>query len=178
VYHVKNLSQQRGREPTRNSTHIWRRPRDWWATSALSTEQTLLLIEWKECSTGVKSTPVFHTKSPRIILRIFWPSTISNQQLFARCFQDIIETTIMRSRSSWIGHVLRKEPGNITRTDSTTLDTTRQAKERPKSTWRRTVEGETKTLNHTCRGTIRRPAQNRQERRTFLAALRASGHWG
>ena len=35
---------------------------------------------------------VFHTKSLRRILRIFWPKTISNGQLLDRCRQDIMET--------------------------------------------------------------------------------------
>ena len=38
---------------------------------------------------------VFHTKNLRRILQIFWPDTISNQQLLAHCNQDNMETIIM-----------------------------------------------------------------------------------
>ena len=46
-YPEKNLSEQ-SREPTTNSTHIWRRGRDpgpephWWGASALTTAPSLL----------------------------------------------------------------------------------------------------------------------------------------
>ena len=41
---------------------------------------------------------VFHTKSLRRALRIFWPKTISNEQLLDRFRQDIMETIIKRRR--------------------------------------------------------------------------------
>ena len=46
---------------------------------------------------------------------------------------------------------------------------------RPKNTWRRTVEGELKTLHHTW-GTVQKLAQNIQGWSTFVAALHASRH--
>ena len=117
---------------------------------------------------------VYLLKSPRRILKIFLPNTISNEQLFARCRQDSMETIIIRARWRCIGLVLRKEPGNIARTALYWTLEGKQERGRPKNTWRRTVEGEMKTLNHIW-GTIRRLAKNRQEWRTFVATLHTSG---
>jgi len=58
---------------------------------------------------------IFHTKNLRRILRIFWPQTIPNQELLARCNQENMDTIIMRRRWKWISHVMRREPDNITR---------------------------------------------------------------
>ena len=120
---------------------------------------------------------VFHLNSPRRILRIFRLDTISNEQLFARCRQDSMETIIMRRRWRWIGHVPRKEPGNITRTALQWTPERKRKRGRPNNTWRRTVEVEMKTLSHIW-GTIRKLAKNRQEWRTVVAALHDSGRCG
>ena len=96
-------------------------------------------------------------------------------QLLARCHQESMETIIMRRKWGWIGHVLRKDAGNITHT---ALQWTPQGKckrDTSKNTWRWTVQGEIKTLNHTW-GTIWKLAQNRQELRAFITALHASRH--
>ena len=120
---------------------------------------------------------VFHTKSLRWILRIFWPNNISKEQLLVRCRQDWMET-IMRRKWRWTGHVLnRKDPGNITRTALHWIPEGKRKRGRPKSTWRRTVEEAIKTLNHTW-GTIAKLAQNRKEYRIFVAALLCTGHNG
>ena len=56
----------------------------------------------------------FHTKNLQRILKIFWPKIISNEQLLAHFRQDSTETINTRRQWRWIGHVLRKELGNIT----------------------------------------------------------------
>ncbi|KAK7103497.1 uncharacterized protein [Littorina saxatilis] len=116
----------------------------------------------------------FHTKSLRRILGIFWPNTISSQQLLA---QESMETIVTRRRWKWIGHVLRRQQDSITRTALHWTPEGKRKRGRPKNTWRRTVEGELKTLNQTW-GTIQRLAQNRQEWRSFVAALHANRHNG
>ena len=83
---------------------------------------------------------VFHTKSLRRILRIFWPKTISNGHLPDRCRQDIMETIIKRRRWRCIGHVLRKEPGDITHSAIHWTPEGKRKRGRPKNTWRRTAE--------------------------------------
>jgi hypothetical protein len=39
---------------------------------------------------------VFHTKSLRRILKIFWPNTISNKNLLNRCQQEDMATIITK----------------------------------------------------------------------------------
>ncbi|KAK7114566.1 hypothetical protein V1264_000610 [Littorina saxatilis] len=73
--------------------------------------------------------------------------------------------------------LIRRQQDNITRTAFHWTPEGKRKRGRPKNTWRRTVEGELKTLNHTW-GTIQRLAQNRQEWRSFVAALHASRHNG
>ena len=119
----------------------------------------------------------FIQKNLRIILQSLWPDTISDQQLLARCNQDSMETIIMWRRWRWIGHVMSREQDNITRTALHWKPEGKCKRGRPRNTWRRTVETELKTMQHTW-GTIQRLAQNRQTWRSFVAALRATRHNG
>ena len=132
---------------------------------------------WRMTESDLNKLSTFHTKNLRRILRIFWPVTISNHELLARCNQDSMETIIKRRRWRWIGHVCRREQDNLTRTALHWTPEGKRKRGRPKNTWRRTVEGELKTLHHTW-GTIQKLAQNRQEWRAFVAALHARRHNG
>ena len=71
---------------------------------------------WRMTDSVITKLSVFHTKNHRRILQIFWPDTISNIQLLARCNQDSMLTVNMRGRWRWIGHIMRREQDNITRT--------------------------------------------------------------
>ena len=42
-----------------------------------------------------------------------WPNTVSNKELLEQCHEESMETILMRRRSRWVGHVLRREPDNI-----------------------------------------------------------------
>ncbi|KAI4895122.1 hypothetical protein NFI96_008762 [Prochilodus magdalenae] len=120
---------------------------------------------------------VFHTKSLRRILGIFWPRTISNEELLAQCGQESMTTILMKKRWRWIGHVIRGRSNSITKTALHWTPEGKRKRGRPKNTWRRTVEAEMKTLNHSW-GTVGKLAQDRQKWRTFVAALRADRHNG
>lgn len=49
---------------------------------------------WKMTQSDLSKLSIFHTKSLRRILRIFWPNTISNQDLQDRCQQgDMIQSS-------------------------------------------------------------------------------------
>nr|KAG5700914.1 hypothetical protein BaRGS_012321 [Batillaria attramentaria] len=132
---------------------------------------------WRMTEGDLNKLSTFHTKSLRRILRIFWPETISNQNLLVQCNQDSMETIIMRRRWRWIGHVIRREPDNITRTALHWTPEGKRKRGRPKNTWRRTVEGELKTLHHTW-GSIQKLAQNRQEWRSFVVPYMPDGITG
>ena len=132
---------------------------------------------WRMTESDITKLSVFHTKNLRRILQIFWPNTISNPQLLACCNQDSMETIIMGRRCRWIGHVTRREQDNITRTAPHWTPEGKRKRGRPRNTWRRTVEAELKTMQHTW-STIRSLARNRQTWRSFVAALRATQHNG
>ena len=119
----------------------------------------------------------FHTKSLRRILRIFWPNTISNEELYETCHQESMEDILMRRRWRWIGHILRKKADDITKTALHWTPEGRRKRGRPKNTWRQTVENEMTNLHHTW-GSIKRMAQDRREWRAFVAALHARRHNG
>ena len=132
---------------------------------------------WRMTKNDLSKLSVFHTKSLRRICRIFWPNTISNEALYAQCHQDSMESIITRRRWRWIGHVMRKDRDDITRTALHWTPEGKRKRGHPKTTWRRTVEGEIKDLNHTW-DTIQRLAQDRKEWKTFVAALCARRHNG
>ena len=132
---------------------------------------------WRMTESDITKLSVFHTKNLRRILQIFWPGTISNQQLLAHCNQGSMKTITMRRRWRWIGHVMRREQDNITRTALHWTPEGKRKRGRPRNTWRRTFEAELKTMQHTW-GTIQKLAQNRQTWRSFVAALRATRHNG
>ena len=127
---------------------------------------------WRITRYDITRLSTFHTKCLRRMLRIFWPNTISNRELFACTHQEDMETVIMRRRFRWLGHDLRKEPDSITRTALHWTPEGKRKRGRPRNTWRRTIETELKDLGHTW-GSIQRLAQCRSDWRTFVAALYA-----
>ena len=95
---------------------------------------------WRMTGSDITKLSVFHIKSLKRILQIFWLDTISNQQPLARCNQDSMETIIMRRRWRWIEHVMRREQDNITRTALHWKPERKRKRGRPRNSWRRTVE--------------------------------------
>ncbi|KAI4901756.1 hypothetical protein NFI96_001042 [Prochilodus magdalenae] len=132
---------------------------------------------WRMTDSDLNKLSVFHTKSLRRILGIFWPRTISNEELLAQCGQESMTTILMKKRWRWIGHVIRGRSNSITKTALHWTPEGKRKRGQPKNTWRRTVEAEMKTLNHSW-GTVGKLAQDRQKWRTFVAALRADRHNG
>ena len=51
----------------------------------------------------------------RQILRIKWPETISNEELWRRTQQRPIPEAINERKWRWVGHTLRRDPTSITR---------------------------------------------------------------
>ena len=119
---------------------------------------------------GKSKLSSFHTKNLRKIVRIFWPQTISNQDLFYECKQENIETTIARRRWRWIGLLLRKAQGSIPRVAVEWKPEGRRKRGRPRMTWRRTVEAEATAMGHSW-GTLRTLAQDRLRWNEFVASL-------
>lgn len=129
---------------------------------------------WKITKPIVNKIQVFINKCLRQILKIYWPNTISNAELWQRCNQTPIGETIKKRKYGWIGHTLRRPGNNISRQ---ALDWNPQGKRkrgRPKQTWRRTVEREIQEEGKTW-GELKCLAQNRVRWRSFVAALRPPG---
>ena len=133
---------------------------------------------WRMTESDLNKLSSFHTKNLRRIMQIFWPKTIFNQHLLTCYNLDSMGTIIMWKQWRWIGHEMRREPGNISHTALHWTPPQRKQKwGRPKNTWHRTVERALKTLHHTW-GTAQKLAQNRPEWGTciFVASLHASRH--
>ena len=105
----------------------------------------------KECSiTSILLSLMFQQ-----IQRIFWPRTISNCDLLARCQQEHTETSITRRQLCWIWYVLRKDAKSITKVEIHWTPEGKQKCGRLKTMQRRIVEVEMKNMNRSW-GTIQR----------------------
>ena len=127
---------------------------------------------WRMTENDQQKLSTFHTKSLRRIMKIFWPNKISNDELLRRCQAEDMSTIIKKRRWRWIGHVLRKDPNNLTKTALHWTPEGKRRRGRPKITWRRTVEAEMKDANQTW-GSLLRLANDRQKWKDFVAAPHA-----
>jgi len=57
----------------------------------------------------------FVNRCLRYTLRIWWPSIISNKDLWKVTGQEGIDLEIRKRKFKWIGHTLRKEDGRDTK---------------------------------------------------------------
>ena len=117
---------------------------------------------WRMTENDLTKLSVFHTKSLRRILRIFWPNKISNEDLLRQCKQENMATILSRRRWKRIGHVIRKDRNSINRTAQHWTPEGKRKHDRPKITWRCSVEGEMKTTKNTW-GTVEKMAKDRQK---------------
>ena len=114
-----------------------------------------------------KKLQVFINRCLRSILGIFWPETMTNEELWKRAKEEKIEIQIRRRKLRWIGHTLRKEKEEIPRRVLQWNPQGTRGRGRPCETWRRSIYKET---NMTWRqmGTI---AHNRQEWKQLVSTL-------
>ena len=63
---------------------------------------------WKVANQITNRLQVFVNRYLRRILNIYWPETISNEELRNRAKEDSIKNQIRRRKWNWIGHTLRK----------------------------------------------------------------------
>ena len=84
---------------------------------------------------------VFQQKCLRQILQVFYPNVVSNREVLERTGETDIVIEVADRKWRWIGHMERKEEGNITREAFRwSLDETRRGW--PRETWMRVVERE------------------------------------
>jgi len=163
--------------------HAFNTLRPIWRSTALSFQNKLRIYNtnvksvllygsetWRVTKTNTHKLQSFTNKCLRYILNIRWPEVISNKQLWDRTRQTPIESIIKQRKWGWIGHTLRKPASNVTRQ---ALDWNPQGKRkvgRPKQTWRRSVDEETKAARMTW-AELKRISQNRVRWRGVVAAL-------
>jgi hypothetical protein len=93
---------------------------------------------WKTTQETINKLQTFVNLRLRNILRICWPKTISNKELWETTQQIPISSEIMMRKWKWIGHTLRKDQNNITRQRLVWNPQGKKGKDRPRVTWKRT----------------------------------------
>ena len=63
---------------------------------------------WKVTSTIVRKIQVFVNKCLKRIVKIYWPNTIRNEDLWELTGIEKLDVMIRRRKWNWIGHTLRK----------------------------------------------------------------------
>ncbi len=125
---------------------------------------------WRTIVATTKKTQTFINNCLRRILRIHWPETFSNQELWQRTGQQPLDQTILQRRWRRIGHTLRKPPSNITRQALTWTPQGKMKQGRPRNTWRRDLDADCKKAGYTW-GQLERLAQDRDAWRTLVGGL-------
>ena len=97
---------------------------------------------WKLTKKDQTLLDTFQTKCLRRILRIRWQQRISNERLMEMTRLNNISCEIRRRRWTWLGHMLRREGTDDSKTALGWQPEGKRARGRPKTTWRRTVEKE------------------------------------
>ncbi|KAK7097424.1 hypothetical protein V1264_004408 [Littorina saxatilis] len=125
---------------------------------------------WRTTVAITRKIQTFINTCLRKILRIRWPDTISNKDLWQRTKQLSVEQDILQRRFRWIGHTLRKTTTSITRQALTWNPQGKRRRGRPRNTWRRDLEAEVKHIGYTWRQ-LERLAQDRSAWRALVGGL-------
>jgi hypothetical protein len=127
---------------------------------------------WKRTKTIIHQLQVLVNRCIHRILKIFWPVLISNHELWARAKQRPIELEIRQRKWGWLGHTLRRPPGDIAKS---ALEWNPQGT-RPRTTWRRTILEEIRHQGKTWKE-VKVPARNRVRWRNFVRPLCSLEEW-
>ena len=106
----------------------------------------------------------------RRILKIRWPETIRNEDLWQQTRQRPAETEITQRRWRWIGHTLRKPVTNLTRQALKWNSQGTRKRGRPMNTWRRDLESDVQKMDRMWEQ-FERLAQDRNDWRIFVGGL-------
>ena len=82
---------------------------------------------------------VFVNKCLRYILKLWWPISTTNEELWRMRKQDSIACTTRRRKWNWIGQTLRKDSDNTTRQALVYNPQGKRKQGRPRNTWRRST---------------------------------------
>ena len=104
---------------------------------------------WRITNTTINKVQTFVNNCLRRILQIHWPDTISNSELWEKTQQRPVEEEIRRRRWAWIGHSLRKPVTSTTRQVLTWNPQGKRRRGRPRNTWRRDLQADTRKMGYT-----------------------------
>ena len=131
---------------------------------------------WKLTMTQAKKLNVFQNKCLRIIMKVFWPLTITNEALLQKTKLSSIENEIKLRRWRLTGHFLRMDQSEIPLIALTWSPEVRRKRGRPRLTWRRMMERERDEAGWTSWADARAAARDRRAWRERLRAICAPGH--
>ena len=90
----------------------------------------------------IKGDEAIHDTFLRRLLKIYWPMSVSNEEVHRRANTETISKLVRKMRVTWIGHVLRMDNSCLPRVALTWAPEGKLKGGRPKETRRRTVEKE------------------------------------
>lgn len=125
---------------------------------------------WAVNKKQINSLQSFVNRCLRKILRIYWPNTISNNDLWERTNQTPIIKEIKRRKWRWLGHTLRKPNNDITKqaTEFTIKGSRKQG--RPAMTWKRQIAQECNESNLKW-GEVKRIAKNKDQWKSLVSDI-------
>ena len=94
---------------------------------------------WRNSESVTAKLQVCINKCLRKILRVFWPDQITNKELWKRAKQLRINLQIRKRKWGWLGRTLRNPSEDTARRALEWNPQGKRGRERPRSTWRRTV---------------------------------------
>ena len=99
---------------------------------------------WKLTAKLAHKLETFQNRCLWKILSVFWPTTITNEELLHKTDATYLAMQIKRQIWRWLEHVCQMSPGALPKTALHWTAAGRRRCGRPKETWRRTVEKEMK----------------------------------
>jgi hypothetical protein len=126
---------------------------------------------WKVTKSVTNKVQVFINRCLRKICGIYYPETISNEDLYRLTDQTTVATEIGRRKWSWIGHTLRKPANDITRQALSWNPPGKRQRGGQFTTWQSSVRNEAAQQGKTW-GELAALAGNRVRWKSFVNALR------
>ena len=125
---------------------------------------------WRTTVATNKKIQTFINNCLRRILKIRWPATINNEELWQRTNQKPADQEILNRRWKWIGHTLRKPTTNTTRQALKWNPQGKRKRGRPRNSWRRDLGDDMKRMDRSW-GQLERLAQERAGWRNLVGGL-------
>ena len=123
---------------------------------------------WKMTEADEHQLDVFLHTCLRRILRIYWPTRVSNEEVRRIAGVDKASSLVRQRRWRYIGHMLRKGNDDNQRVALRWTPTGKRKRGRPKETWRRTVERERHALGLSSWDEAAAVAHDRPRWRTLI----------